>query len=44
LALVAGGLSLGAAIVDMGLANFYLDRITVDPNEYQLFFVVFLLS
>jgi len=42
LALVAGGLSLGAAIMDTGLANFYLDRITIDPNEYQLlFFVVF---
>lgn len=42
LALVAGGLSLGAAIMDTGLANFYLDRITIDPNQYQLlFFVVF---
>lgn len=44
LALVAGGLSLGAAIMDTGLANFYLDRIAIDPNEYQvLFFVVFAL-
>lgn len=42
LALVAGGLSLGAAIMDTGLANFYLDRITIDPNEYKLlFFLVF---
>lgn len=42
LSLVAGGLSLGAAIMDTGLADFYLSKITLDPETYQLlFFVVF---
>lgn len=40
LALVAGGLSLGAAIMDVGLAKFYLDKVSMNPMEYEIPFFI----